>query len=451
MDEVFTRRILEGLGLVPLPSWEVELPAAIHQVCKQRGLSPEELGTRLDSEPAALRELAGLLTVGETYFLREPRQFEEVVRHVAGRHEAGRQAVVWSAGCASGEEPYSIAISIARAAPHLAPFVRILGSDISRESLEKARRGVYRSWSFRSTPEWVTREYFGSSEDREERGALVLAASIRARVELVEESIQARISSSAPASVDVIMFRNVSIYLDAAALREIYAGFRRVLQSGGLLVVGAGDVRPAPELFRSIPGDVSGLYAPLSPAERAPDAYLPPIFAATPQPPAAVARRRSCSALPVVAAAPRVDRGPSVNLAPPPAPQPLRLPELARDLGDKGNLQGALEAISRQIAGSPEAPAGYLVRGQIRLAADAIDTALADLRRAVFLQPDDRIARYWLSVALRAAGLAGQAMTQLSELKRALGAVAEQQLLEDGATSAGELLRAVENDLGALQ
>lgn len=445
-DPAIADRIGEALGLVPLPSWQVELPAAVADLCAKLGVTPQDLEGRLRDDPAALRELAGQLTVGETYFLREATHFEVILKHLEARRAVAAPLVVWSAGCASGEEPYSLAIALARSAPALAQDVSILGSDISRESLAKARAGVYRSWSFRSTPPWVQRDYFKAEAD----DRWTIAPSIRARVDLFEESIQARVAASPPRSIEVILFRNVSIYLDPAALAEIYRSFRTILRPSGLLIVSAADARPAPDLFRPAARDVPGVYSPAI-AEEAP----------APPPPAPIAKRSSASVGTLRAQIPPIERRarpPSSSPAPrapiqPGSPAPAALSEvaIAEHLADGGDLSGALEAINRRIAGAPEDVSAYFIRGQIHLAMNAPDHAVSDLRRVVFLRPVDNLARYWLAVALKAAGQTRPALLQLLDLERRLLATAEDQVLEDGVTKVAELRRAVERDIGGLQ
>src|SRR5262249_24082640 len=113
----------------------------------------------------ALDELLEALTIGETHFFRNRAQFAALESHILpeliARRRDTRQLRVWSAGCASGEEPYSLAIAIERQLPDVADWqVLILATDINRQALEKARRGVYGAWSFREVPPEVQASYF---------------------------------------------------------------------------------------------------------------------------------------------------------------------------------------------------------------------------------------------------------------------------------------------------
>ena len=98
-------------------------------------------------------DLMAEVTIGETYFFRETAQFgvlrETIIPDLASRRAPGEKIRVWSAGCSTGEEPYSLAIALAEA--NVDSYV--VGTDVSRERLGAARRGDYRRWSFRGVAE----------------------------------------------------------------------------------------------------------------------------------------------------------------------------------------------------------------------------------------------------------------------------------------------------------
>ncbi len=115
--------------------------------------------------------LASHLTVGETYFFREQRSFEVLEEHVLPellreRGEAGSPLRIWSAGCCTGEEPYSIAMLLDRLIPDAAKRnITILATDINPRFVRKAAEGVYSEWSFRETPAQIQERYFTSRKD----------------------------------------------------------------------------------------------------------------------------------------------------------------------------------------------------------------------------------------------------------------------------------------------
>src|SRR5574337_1744938 len=115
--------------------------------------------------------LAGHLCIGETYFFREPAVFAALENDIlppliAARRASERRLRIWSAGCCTGEEPYSIAILLARLIPDLKDWnITITATDINLRSLKKASEGLYSEWSFRNVPSWIKESYFKRTEN----------------------------------------------------------------------------------------------------------------------------------------------------------------------------------------------------------------------------------------------------------------------------------------------
>lgn len=190
---------------------------------------------------AALDDLISEVTVGETYFFREPAQFEavrsEIVPDLLQLREPGHVLRVWSAGCASGEEAYSLAILFDRAG--LGGRARILGTDISRAALARARAAVYGSWSLRGVDATITSRFFRQAGDRWR-----LDEAIRSRVdfEYLNLALDAYPSSAAGIwGMDLVVCRNVLIYLDREAIARVARGLHAALADGGWLITGPSD------------------------------------------------------------------------------------------------------------------------------------------------------------------------------------------------------------------
>jgi chemotaxis protein methyltransferase CheR len=181
-----------------------------------------------------LRALAAMLTIGETYFFRSPEQFtvfSEVALPCLTRAQPGRKVRILSAGCATGEEAYSLAITLRELGASAPAHVSILGVDLSAESITVARRGRYSARAMRATPPVCLGKYF--RRDREQH---VLDQSVRAMVQFEERNLAIEDHSFwRPHSFDVIFCRNVTMYLSARALREVIARFARVLAPDGFL------------------------------------------------------------------------------------------------------------------------------------------------------------------------------------------------------------------------
>ncbi|MBF0260185.1 MAG: chemotaxis protein CheR, partial [Desulfamplus sp.] len=110
------------------------------------------------------------LTIGETYFYRDKKIFQALEQHILpdiiSRKQKSEQILrIWSAGCSTGEEPYSIAILLSRLIPDLKEWgITILATDINRMAIDKALCGRYGNWSFRNTPSWLKESYFRQTE-----------------------------------------------------------------------------------------------------------------------------------------------------------------------------------------------------------------------------------------------------------------------------------------------
>ena len=195
----------------------------------------------LESDSRAWDDLLAELVIGETYFFRDLAQFEfirrEVLPNLQRRCGAGHVARAWSAGCASGEEAYSLAILFADEG--LAGQSRILGTDISHRALASARRGRYRDWSFRGdgaarAMRFVTRRGEEST----------VADVLRDRVTFEHLNLALDIWPSTvtgTAAMDLILCRNVLIYFDPATVASVARRLFESLAPGGWLITGASD------------------------------------------------------------------------------------------------------------------------------------------------------------------------------------------------------------------
>jgi len=99
-----------------------------------------------------IETLAAELTIGETYFFRHRKIFDMVEQYIIPEKSKDKKLKFWSAACSTGEEPYSIAVTLDRMIPDINKWdIKILATDINKESLKKAKHGVYRNWSFRES------------------------------------------------------------------------------------------------------------------------------------------------------------------------------------------------------------------------------------------------------------------------------------------------------------
>lgn len=178
-----------------------------------------------------------LVTTNETYFFREPAQLaafaEEIVPEILDRKHVKRVRV-WSAGCASGEEPYSIAMLLSEGGWFDRAAFEIFGSDLNQQVLMKARRGRYRESAFRAISPELRHKYFS----READGSWKISDDIRNRVSFGRLNIYDEGRVALLGLLDVVFCRNVIIYFDDASKRRVIQTLYNRLVDGGFLLLG---------------------------------------------------------------------------------------------------------------------------------------------------------------------------------------------------------------------
>lgn len=186
-----------------------------------------------------LEELMNLLTTNETYFFREEYQLkaftDEIIPELcAKRSFKGEQRLrIWSAGCSTGEEPYTIAMLLLEAG--LVPDweVEIVGTDISQRVLQHARRAVYGSSAFRTTDNYFREKYFEPFEDGYRINDQVRSLVTISQLNLLDSARMRMLGS-----FDIVFCRNVIIYFDQVAKKRVIESFYQVLRDAGYLLLG---------------------------------------------------------------------------------------------------------------------------------------------------------------------------------------------------------------------
>jgi chemotaxis protein methyltransferase CheR len=195
----------------------------------------------LRSQPGDDGELGQLideLTTNETFFLRERSQLDTLVGEILPewierRRRHGGAVSIWSAGCASGEEPYSIVMLAREAGFEPGRDFRVYASDISRRVLQMARRGVYRASAFRETEDSLRKKYFVEKDDGWRIADDVKRHVVFTRANLIDPS-----RAWVLGAMDVILCRNVIMYFETATRRKVISTFAERLQPGGYLLLG---------------------------------------------------------------------------------------------------------------------------------------------------------------------------------------------------------------------
>jgi chemotaxis methyl-accepting protein methylase len=210
----------------------------------------------LRQDPAELPHLLDALTINVTQFLRNPPTFRVLQERVLpalcrARTEAGRRTLrVWSAGCATGEEAYTVAILLHEVwrAEGLRQSAVIYATDIDRRSLEVAKAGWYLARQLNGLPPEMRARYF---EEEEEGGRVRVVGSIRRMVFVKRHDLR---TPPPFRRLDLILSRNVLIYLTPEHQQRLLRAFAGVLNPGGILVLGKveGLSGPAREDFESV-------------------------------------------------------------------------------------------------------------------------------------------------------------------------------------------------------
>ncbi|MBF0563057.1 MAG: protein-glutamate O-methyltransferase CheR [Alphaproteobacteria bacterium] len=380
------------------------------------------LGTGTGAGRRELDILIGELTIGETYFFRHREQFDALEQRVLPelivKNQAQRRLRIWSAGCATGPEPYTIAILLKRGFAALTAgwSIEILGTDINRKFLAQAREGWFQTWALRNVPDDIRTDCFDSEGGKTWR----LKPQYREMVRFLHHNLvddKVPIPGGASGFFDLIVCRNVTIYFDADRARHVVAGLYDALSDKGWLIAGHSEASAA--LFRNfttvnVPGAVlyrkEGLttleVAKTSSAPWRPHPHGPEI-----PPPA------------------RASRTP-----PPIAPEPPTTPGLAevRTLVDQGKWRQAASLCETLRKKNALDPSLHLYYALALESLDRAPEALQALQRAIYLDRSDPLVHYHLGLFLQRQGERSSALKSFRNACKVLARLDEGAVLDHG-------------------
>lgn len=352
--------------------------------------------------------LASHLTVGETYFFRDRKSFEALEQYVLpalihSRRDSERRLRIWSAGCCTGEEPYSIAMLLDKLVPgHEQWNMTILATDINPRFLRKGVEGVYGEWSFRDVPGWIREKYFKQVR----KGFFELHPRIRRMVTFsylnLADDVYPSLSNNTNA-MDVIFCRNVLMYFTAERAEKVAGNLHQATLNGGWLIVSPAEasnklfssfspvVFPGVVFYRKVSGGallVCNDYLP-SPAVASPPVAIHPI---TPVMPLEFLEMPPFFSIP---AAPRQE---AAHLLPEVQDQEKTdaLCATARLRANQGKLVEAVEWCEKAIASDKLNPQIHYLLATIRQELGQADEAEQSLKRAIYLDPDFVLAYFAL-------------------------------------------------------
>lgn len=345
--------------------------------------SPEEYEELLrsghGSSHGEIRELAARLTPGETHFFRDGGQFdllEKVLLPALIRARSSEKALrIWSAGCATGEEAYSIAIVLDSLLPDRRNWnIEIFGTDINTAALETARAGVYSGWSFRVMDDGRKAECFRQNADQWSLNANIRRAVRFETLDLIHDASPTR--KAGLQDIDLILCRNVFIYFEPSSIRKVAQKMVAALRPGGYLMTAHGELQG--QEFRQL--------AILSFPESA--IYQKASETASLKQTASAGRSKCSPPAPNAAVTPGLaEPAPATTKAPSPMPTLAELEERARVSANRGRYEEAEELCARALREDPFAVRTYYLLSRIADERKQVELCKELLKKVLYLDP----------------------------------------------------------------
>ncbi len=363
---------------------------------------------RSDAGDEELRSLLPLVTVGKTSFFRDERQFRALAALMPSLLEQSRAARrpvrVWSAGCATGEEVYSIAMTAAEAGA-LPGEVELLGTDVNPEAVSAAARGFFDERRVRDVRPPLVERYFQPEEGgfRIRSGLRRLLAGVR------PHNLVAAVYPRPQAGAwDLVFCRNVIIYFDTATTQQVLSRFHATLAPGGYLFLGYSE-----SLFRIFEGfeltEVAGAFL-----YRRPEGAMRPATFAPPPPPAMAHRYVPAPVKHVRLPAPAASAAEPKPLPARPLLSPQEVLDGAVDLFAEGRFGAARDRLERLLSQAGEDLAVRLTLANLYGILRQPDRARESYQSALALEPLSAEAHLFYGIHLLAEGDAEAASLELS-------------------------------------
>ena len=471
--------IAELLGLsFPANRWS-DLERGVLLAAKELGLgdSIDNFALWLSGKHFNIKQLdvlANHLTVGETYFFREKQSLEifqnQIIPEImAERFGKDQQLNIWSAGCCSGEEPYTLAMLLKEKIPDITQWkFSILATDLNPVYLKKATDGIYSTWSFRETPDALRSRYFYKNGTGWKIDESIWKMVVFKQHNLAETDSANGMFHQPP---DVIFCRNVLMYFSPDLIRRVGLHFYHILKPQGWFITSP--VEFSDELFAEFAKVKCGNYvvyrksAPkqvetkpaataimagaravtkdLKNTRRTKPAALKPVspMRTEKNPESALlesaghlySRKRyaDCAAL---------CRTEIVKSADKQAWQML----LARSCANSGQLTEALSVCNEMLTDNRLDSEVYYLKSTILAEQNNPEEAVQTLRQGIYLYPDHLMSHLLMAEILRKNGNAGGASKHLKSIKRILSGLENQVVLEEaGGLTVGRIRQMVES------
>jgi len=403
-----------------------------------RWLESRELTTR------QIETLASHLTVGETYFFRDSASFEVLEQEIlppliARRSETGGTLRLWSAGCCTGEEAYSIAITCARGLPDFQLWnVSILATDINPKFLAKAEAGIYSEWSFRGAPAWLRERFFYPVDGMR----FAIDPSVKKLVHfgylnLAEDAYPSLLNGTN--AMDVIFCRNVLMYFTPDHQRRVAAALHRCLVEDGCLLVNPAEASSS--LFPMFAMEhIDGVIFYRKTSQPPRIEPWPGLISLSPAPVISVPE-------PPVPVTPVISTPPASPITASPHEDPLAL---ARTFANLGKLHEALASCREAIGAGLTNPAAYFLYATICSELDRCEDAATALGKVLYLDQDFILAHYALGSLNKRLGKHKESRRHLAIAFKLLSARSRDEIVpESDGMTCGRLMESVRAMRGA--
>jgi chemotaxis protein methyltransferase CheR len=389
------------------------------------------------ADPAERQQLLDEVTIQETHFFRNPPQIRalrkyvipELLKHADTR---GRRIRIWSAGCSTGEEPYTIAMLLRELLPTMAGWdVKVVATDVSSRALKAARQGRYGERAVQmASPEDLARFFLPTGD-----GGYEVRPEVRELVQFRHHNLVTEtVPFSADERIDLVLCRNVTIYFSRDTTRALMTRLHTCLRDNGYLFLGHSETLwQVSEDFRLVPlgtGDSAAfVYKRIDePPDDRRGSVLPDRRTEDEGPPPPKPERRVVSR-----------RVPAAAL---PTPRPGAAPSAAvvRGAMAEGRYDDAVQAATDLVAAEPLNARGHYLRGLALVNGGHDHAALVDLRKAVYLDPSSGLGHFLRAGTLARLGDPAAAAREYRAAADTLGSHPEDATAPElGGRSVGEL------------
>lgn len=376
-----------------------------------------EYYSALERDEHEFNELLNLVTINETSFFRFPQQFDALRERVlpeimAAKPATNRVLRCWSAGCSTGEEPYSVAMTLIDMGLQGSGWKpQVLGTDVSTKALAHAKAGVYGKRAMMNVPADVVRRHYDPSP----KGDYRINDRVRSLVDFGYHNL---IKEPYPLSLmgnwDVIFCRNVTIYFRLESTRRVVSNFYDSLNEGGYLFVGHSETLTSiNEDFEAI--ETGGVFLYRKPRSRRLFTFgqSPSPGAAAPAPRSVAARSRTGRAVDAAEVPAVLPREPAEDLA----SSPAELLEIARARLREGQPAEVTALVARILKADSNNAEAHLLSAYVHADSGEYDEALAACHRALAINPLLPVARYILGIIYQRQG---DQVHAISELKKTI-------------------------------